>query len=165
MPLLRLLLACFLLILGALPALAQTASFDDLVRALPEGSYDDRGNVVTAMAATGDPRAVEILEALLDGNLHQLKSNDAVVFVRRSGGADLARDALDGTEYGAVPSRGSSKIKVNNGLRRVLRAAIGVLTLHHPDPSRRLAAAEAAFKAPDPDQTELLAAALQDETD
>ncbi|MGB0905437.1 MAG: urea ABC transporter permease subunit UrtB, partial [Mangrovicoccus sp.] len=81
------------------------------------------------------------------------------------GGEDLARDALTGEEYGVVARRGSSKIKVNNSLRRVLRTAIGTLTLRDPDPSRRLAAAEAAFKAADPEQAEILAAVLADEQD
>ena len=37
---------------------------------LPEGSFSDRAEVVAAIAATGDPRAAAVLEALREGELH-----------------------------------------------------------------------------------------------
>jgi urea transport system permease protein len=56
--------AVFVLIglLFTVPAGAQ--SFEDLVQTLPEGNFAERGAVVDAMAATGDERALAILEAL-----------------------------------------------------------------------------------------------------
>ena len=162
MTLARLILACFFTLWAAA---SSAQSFDDLVKALPDGSYTDRAKVIGAITGTGDDRAVDVLEALLDGNLDVLKSNDAVVVVSKKGRDEIATDALSGEDYGAIPSRGSTKIKVNNALRRDLRAAIGTLTLSSANPARRLAAANAAFAAPDPEQLTSLEQALADETD
>ena len=159
---LRLILACCVALWAAA---ASAQSFDELVRQLPEGDFADRARVVVAIAATGDERALPLLEALVEGELAELKSNDAVVLLRSVGRDDFATDALTGEDYGEVPSRGASKIKVNNQLRSTIRAAIGTITLKDPDPARRLSAAEAAFAAPDPAQAPALEAALQAEAE
>ncbi|MBL9059661.1 MAG: urea ABC transporter permease subunit UrtB [Mangrovicoccus sp.] len=159
---LRLILACCVA-LWAAAAAAQ--SFDDLVRQLPDGDFADRARVVGAIAATGDARALPLLEALVEGELAELKANDAVVLLRSVGRDDFATDALTGEDYGEVPSRGASKIKVNNQLRSTIRAAIGTITLKDPDPARRLSAAQAAFAAPDPAQAAAIETALDAEAD
>ncbi|WP_238547722.1 urea ABC transporter permease subunit UrtB [Meridianimarinicoccus roseus] len=144
---------------------AAAPGFEGLVRALPDGNFDEVEALVSAIAETGDERATGVLEALASGDLHRLKSNEAVVIVREIGGDDHAFDALSGESYGEIPRRGSSAIRVNNSLRRVVAAAVGTLTLRHPDPARRLEAAQAAFRAPDAAQTDALSAALDAETD
>lgn len=138
---------------------------EELVPALPDGDYDDRAAVIEAIAATGDDRALHVLEVLLEGDLHLLKSNSAMVELYEINRDDFARDILSGEDYGEVPRRGATKVRVNNALRRTIRTAIGIMTLQHPDPAKRLAAAEAAFKAPDTDQTDLLRTARDAETD
>lgn len=153
------------LIFATFAGIASAQDFDALVKALPEGGYDDRAEVIGQIARSGDERALETLRALLDGNLHVLDENGAVVLVRKVRGEDNAFDALTGESYGAIPRRGSSKVRVNNSLRRDLDAAIGLLTLQNPDPVVRLAAAQAAFTAANPDQSEVLEAALAEETD
>ncbi|MCR9087515.1 MAG: urea ABC transporter permease subunit UrtB [Rhodobacteraceae bacterium] len=145
--------------------LAQAQSFDDLVPALPEGGFGERAQVVAQIAATGDDRAEAVLAALLEGDLHTLKSDGTVVIVTEVGRDDVATDPVTGADRGIVERRGSSKIRVNNSLRRVLRTAIGTLTLTHPDPNRRLEAADAAFKSADPDQFEILKTVLDGEQD
>ncbi|MBE3639815.1 urea ABC transporter permease subunit UrtB [Mangrovicoccus algicola] len=162
MALLRVLLAAAI---TCAASLAAAQSLEDLVATLPEGSYDDRGAVVAQIAGTGDDRALKVLESLLEGDLEVLDSNGRVVEIRSEGRDDFATDILTGEDYGEVPSRGSSRIRVNNSLRRDIRAAMGTMTLRHPDPARRLAAAQAAFRSPDPDQAELLSEALAAETD
>lgn len=149
--------------LGA--AQTQPQGFEDLVSALPGASFNEAEVLVDAIANTGDDRAAEVLEALAAGDLHRLKSNDAVVIVRDVAGEPHGFDALTGEDYGEIPRRGSSAVRLNNSLRRTLAAAIGTLTLRHPDPARRLEAAQAAFRAPDPSQTDALASALEAETD
>ena len=104
-------------------AAASAQSFEDLVRQLPAGDFADRAKVVAAIAATGDDRALPVLDSLLEGELAELKSNDAIVLLRSVGRDDFATDALTGEDYGEVPSRGASKIKVNNQLRSTIRVA------------------------------------------
>ena len=131
----------FLAALGiTLAGMAAAQSVDELVRQLPSGSFSDRSRVVTALAATGDPRAVDVLNALVDGDLAALKSDGTVVILK----GREARVALTG-EAIADPGRNAEKVKVNNSLRRDIRAALGVLTLRDPDPAKRLSAADAAF--------------------
>ncbi len=156
----------FFVLIGLLftvPAGAQ--SFEDLVQTLPEGNFAERGAVVDAMAATGDERALAILEALSEGDLHTLDADGSVVIIREVGRTDMATDALTGADLGEVPSRASDRIRVNNSLRRVIRAAIGTITLRHPNPDRRMAAAEAAFRAADPEMVEALVEVRGDEAD
>ncbi len=158
----RLLIAAILICAGSL---ASAQSFEELVAELPDGEWEDRAGVIEAISRSGDERALEVLQVLRDGDLHTLDANDRVVFVREIGRDDFAFDALTGEAYGEIPRRGSSKIRVNNALRRALDAAIGRLTLGHPDPDRRLAAAEAAFEAADPAQADALEEALLREED
>ena len=155
---LRACLLALLLPLFAAPASAQTPDFDALVTSLPEGSYSARGAVVGAIALTGDPRAEAILTALLDGALGVIEATGQVVIL-----APAPADALTGTPLTDAEAASAEKIRVNNGLRRDIRAALGILTLSDPDPAKRLAAADAAFRAPDAAQYELLDAAFQRE--
>ncbi|MEI4486136.1 urea ABC transporter permease subunit UrtB [Frigidibacter sp. MR17.14] len=162
MRLLRALLAGLILACAGLPALAQSSpqSFDDLVKALPEGSYSERGATVEAIARTGDARAEAVLAALLDGALGLVEATGQVVTTGPG-----AADALTGAPVDKATADAADRIRVNNSLRRTIRAALGVLTLGSPDPAKRLAAAEAAYRSPDPEQVEPIAAAIAAETD
>ena len=59
MRLIRLVLICLML-----PAAALAQSFDEIATLLPEGDYGERAERVTALAASGDPRAEALLSAL-----------------------------------------------------------------------------------------------------
>jgi urea transport system permease protein len=145
------------------PAAAET--LEELVAELPEGGFSDRAEVVTAIAATGDERAAAVLEALGAGELHQRKADGMVLRVAGRRNDQQGFDVLTGAELGSVPARSTEAIKVNNSLRRAIRAAVSTLTLMHPDPARRLSAADEAFRSADPEQREALEFALQQETD
>ena len=69
--LVALLLALLSTALATQPAFAQTddATFGSLVNALAPGNFRDREAAATALTATGDPRAVAVLQTLLDGDL------------------------------------------------------------------------------------------------
>ncbi len=156
-------LLTILFLLAALPLRAQ--SFEELLLQLPEGSYSDRAAVAAAIAATGDDRAAGVLEVLAEGNLHILKSDGSIVEIRDVNGDDIAFSALDGTEVGEIGRGDTDKIKVNNGLRRDLRALLGSMSLLNADPNKRAEAAQAVFKDGDPGQIELLDSAIAAETE
>ncbi len=147
---------------SALPLAAQ--SFDDLLTRLPQGSFSDRATVVSALAATGDLRAAAVLDALGAGELHVRPSDGALLRVTGRGTNLRGTDVLTGDAVEVAP-RSTEAVRVNNSLRRTVRAAMGVLTLRDPDPMRRLNAAEAAFRAPDPEQLEAIDLALDAEDD
>lgn len=159
--LLRLLTLFFLMI--ALPAKAGT--LEDLLARLPAGGYDDRAKVVEDIAATGDARAVPVLEALGGGNLRQIRETGQVVRVEKVKRRYKAFDALTDAEVGTFRGSKTRKIKINNGLRRTIAAAIGTMTLMSPDRDRRLDAARQALKTGDPRQIDALDRAIGVETD
>ena len=150
---------------GGTEARAQDDTLRDLINALGKGNYSDTEKQVNAIAATGDSAAVPALEALVDGNLY-LRKSDGVVFITEKAGSNYRLiDPLTGETAGEEPSGALEKIKVNNKLRRVIRAAIGGLTLMSPDAATRRAAAEVIFQSRDPESIELIDAALEQETD
>lgn len=154
-----------LLALGAPRAWAQDMSaLRPLVDALGKGSFDDTQRQVSALAATGDPAVVPALEALSDGDLYIRKSDGRAVVAKRSGTSYRLKDPLTGEDLGEVSRGGADKIRVNNRLRRTIRAALGGLTLRAGDPAVRLSAADAMFKAQDAEAIPALDAALAAET-
>jgi urea transport system permease protein len=161
------LIALAALLLGSCggPAAAQ----DDLaarLAALGTGGFEETEAAVMALAATGDPRGAPVLRALSDGDLYVREADGAVVIGRRAGGRNLAvSDPLSGESLGEVGGRELKKIRVNNRLRRVIRAAIGNLTLLSPEASVRLTAAKTIARAPDAEALGILDAALQSERD
>jgi urea transport system permease protein len=159
---LRLILLCLALML---PRAAAADTLEDLMVLLPQGEFSDRAAVVTRIGRTGDPRAADVLDALLDGELHQRNADGRLVRVSGARNAQRATDVLTGEDLGPVAARSTTPVRINNALRRTIRSALSMLTLAHPDPARRMAAAEAAFRSPDPDQIEALAAAEAEETD
>ena len=154
----RLALGFLILLLASLPVRAQ--SVDELLRQLPEGGYSDRAAVVAQLAATGDTRLVPVLQALEGGDLNVVVETGAVVTIRRAGDAVEITDALTGEALGEVARDGVERIRVNNSLRRAIRAAIGQLTLLSPTDSVRLSAAQAMFQAADPENIPLLEEAI-----
>ncbi|WP_417766909.1 urea ABC transporter permease subunit UrtB [Stappia sp.] len=137
----------------------------ELVNALAKGSFSDTEKQVGRLAETGDPLVVKALEALSEGDLYVRKSDALVVVGKRSGGAYALTDPLTGADLGALSGSALDKIRVNNRLRRSIRAALGGLTLRAPDPVIRAQAAEAIFKARDADAIPALEAAIAAETD
>ena len=69
---------------------------------LPDGSFGERAEVVGAIAATGDPRAAALLEALGEGELHARKADGAIVRVTGRGSKAQGFDPLTGAELGPV---------------------------------------------------------------
>ncbi len=155
-----------LLALWLLPAAAaaQDGGFDALIEGLAAREFAAKVEAIDALARSGDARAEEILRALLDGRLFRVKADDRIVYADRIEGGYRLADPLTGAESGEAGRRDVKKIKANNKLRAILRGAIGALTLRHPDPARRAAAADAMFGTAGPEAAAALAAALETET-
>lgn len=154
-------------VLLTLPAHAQTADADlsVLVDALAPGNFKDREAAIGALAATGDQRVVPVLETLLEGELYFDEATGKVVFTSASGGKGDISDPVTGAALPDLAEDGLEKVKVNNGLRRVLRTAIGQMTLLSQDSGVRLFAAQSVLRDADPAQLELLDSAITAETD
>ncbi len=170
MTLLRM-ITTLMVVLGALlittPAHAQIADAEltPLVDALAPGNFKDREVAIGVLAATGDQRAVPILETLLEGELYFDEASGKVVFTSASGGKGTISDPVTAAEIPGLADVKLDKVKVNNGLRRVLRTAIGQMTLLSDDPGIRLSAAQSILRDADPAQLELLDSAIAAETE
>jgi urea transport system permease protein len=121
--------------------------------------------IVKDLAALGDPLVNPALTALADGNL-QVRKTDSAIFIIRDGAAGVVLiDPVTGKEAGGAAKTDIQKIKVNNGLRRIIRDSLGNLTLQSPDPATRLQAALTIFRNSDASQLAALDAAIASETD
>ncbi|KQX40027.1 urea ABC transporter permease [Devosia sp. Root436] len=160
-------LATLIILLGAVPAYAQLVDTEltSLIDALAPGSFKDREAAIGTLVATGDQRVVPILETLLEGELYFDEPSGKVVFTTQPGGKGDLTDPLTEAELAPLTGDNLEKVKVNNGLRRVLRTAIGQMTLLSENSSVRLSAAQSILRDADPAQLELLDSALAAEAD
>ncbi|MDE3081573.1 MAG: urea ABC transporter permease subunit UrtB, partial [Paracoccaceae bacterium] len=141
---------------------AGAADFAKLVNALPHGSYHERADVVREIGKTGNPRAVEVLQALANDDLKVMADGTVVIVDDKTG---AAVGAVEGASLGTPSADSLTRVRVNNMVRRAIRTATGMLTLRSPDPAKRLAAARDALRSASPDQIEALDAAIGAETD
>ena len=140
---------------------AQSGQAGEALALLASGNYDSIRRGVTALAASGDPHAAAILEALQNGRLYV--SVDHVLYVKGDDGkfstAQTGKPAPD------VMSSGLKLVRVNNPVRSAIDAALGQLQLFSPDAATRLHAAEAVFESHDVAALPTLEKALAKETD
>ena len=141
---------------------AAAPSYEALVLQLGNGGFDDKIKAVETLTATGDARAIPVLQAMMDGNLYAYENQ---VFIAESGARDAKlRNALTHGDA-SITAATANRVTVNNRLRGILRGALGALTLFSPDPALRASGAAALFRSRPPEMAEPLAAALAKETD
>ena len=152
----RLLIAAliFCLSLGALPALALDKA---VVDRLAFGDGDEKVTAIAALVAEGDVAALELLQALADGDVQTAGKRVLVV----KGGQ--AVDVNTGEKIDLPAER--DDITVNNRLRREIASALAALKLISPERAVRLAAAKALNESAEPAMLPLVAKALAAETD
>src|SRR5437660_12856124 len=103
---------------GALGANAQGAQgYEAALAGFTKDSFNDTDAAIGAVAASGNPLAVQVVEALQDGRL--LFGGDKV-FIRDKGGAIL--DAATGKQAADAPTD-LKPVRLNNRLRRSVEAA------------------------------------------
>ncbi|HWA46423.1 MAG TPA: urea ABC transporter permease subunit UrtB [Hypericibacter adhaerens] len=164
----RSLLALLCLLCAGLSLLAPNARAQDmnaLVDALAPGSFKDREAAVTALAATGDPAVVPVLEALANGDLYARKSDQKVFIAKPSGTVMALTLPLTGESAGEAQKAELEKVKVNNALRSAITNVLSGLTLFSPAPEVRRQAALEVLKSGDPASLPGLERAMAKEPD
>jgi urea transport system permease protein len=139
---------------------ARADSGEDAMTAMASTSFESVRQGVAALALSGHPRALVILNALQGGKLFMRP--DKVLFIKNDDGtfAEAATGAA-----ADVPASALKPVRVNNAVRGEIDAALGGLRLFAPDPSARRDAAEAVFLSHDPAAIPALNRALAKETD
>ncbi|WP_192178875.1 urea ABC transporter permease subunit UrtB [Mesorhizobium amorphae] len=159
-------LTLLFLMASLLPSNAAEADLRAIIAKFATGTgFSATEAVVRELAATGDPLVERPLAALAEGNLYIRKADSAVFVGNESGDSVELLDPLSGQKSAEAAKADITKIKVNNTLRRVIRDALGTLTLRAKDPAVRVAAAATMFKTPDAANIEPLDAAIAAETD
>jgi urea transport system permease protein len=149
----------------ALAGAALAADLATLVGNLASGGLSEREAAITALAASGDERAVPILEALGAGQLYTRTSDKLVVIGKTEGNRLALTEAVSGKPAGNAVEADLERVRVNNRLRGTIEAAVGSLTLMSPNARTRLSAADALFKRRDATALAALDQALAAEKD
>ena len=150
--------ACWLALLTG----AQAGPYEDALTRFTADSFDETIEGINAVAASGNPRAAAIIEALQDGRL--LFSAEAKrVFIKDK--SDKLIDAATGEAVAGAGPADLAPVRLNNRLRRIIQATLGGLTLLAPDPAKRLEAAQAVFRSRDANALPTLDQAIAKETD
>ena len=137
------------------------AGLEEAVAHFASDDYADIEEGITAVAASGDPRAAAILDALQDSRLFY-SAAEKKVFIK-----DASGRLFDAATNAPVAGNGPADIDtvgINNRVRRAIDAAIGGLTLSSPDPAKRYEAAQAVFKSRETNVLPAIEAALAKET-
>jgi urea transport system permease protein len=127
------------------------------VRAMAIGESDARSAAIAQAASSGDPKAPEFFQALLDD---AVKTAGDKVFVVRDG---KAHDAASGAAV-ALPE-GAEEVVNSNRMRRELEGALASLKLLSPEPAQRAAAVREMRDSADESKLPLIEKALAVETD
>jgi urea transport system permease protein len=144
-------------------AQAAPPSADEAMGLLASGVFDQVRQGVQELADSGMPRAAAIITALQNGALYY-NPDDKVLYIRKDDGTYLV--AATGAPAPADLTDDDVKtVRVNNGIRGAMDAAMGILQLSDPDPATRMAAADAVFHSHEPGALPALDKALAKETD
>jgi urea transport system permease protein len=143
------------------PASAQAGLAGALAHFI-EDDFSETDTGITEVAASGDPRALTIIEALQDGRL-SYSAEQKKVFYRDKAGKLI--DAATGAPADGADPIDLADVRVNNRVRRALDAAVGGLSLQAADPAKRFESAQAVFKSREQSALPALDAALEKETD
>ena len=154
--------AFLLLMLACGPAFAELRA---AVNALGQAKLDGMEQAIKSVAAEPGEAKQKVLDALGEGSLYVRKSDGQVFIATSSGDGFTLTDPVTGAAAGEATKSDLSKIKINNALRRQLKAAAGGSELASADPAKRLSAAQAVLKSRDGAALPAVEEALGKETD
>jgi urea transport system permease protein len=156
------LLLLLLCLCGGFIPKAHAQSVEEALAGFTTDEYSDTDKAVTDVAASGNPRAADIIGALQDGRLY-FDADAKKVYMKDKSGA--LQDAATGTAASDVSADDLSAVRLNNRLRRTVDAALGGLTLLSGDPGKRFDAAQSVFKSREESALPTLETAIAKESD
>jgi len=139
--------------------LAQARPSPELVMQIATGDNDAKIAALNAIAASADPEARPLLEALRDDNLKSLAGKQAIIY-----DGETATDAITGAKLTKVPEE-LDDVVTNNRVTSALEAALAALDITSTDRDTRLQAVKHLQDSPDPAILPLLDKALTTEKD
>jgi len=149
-------------VLIAAAAPAHAGPYEDALPKFTTDEFDDTIDGINAVAASGNPLAAPLIQALRDGRL-LFSAAQKKVYIKTAD--DKVLDAATGKPIAGTPPDDADNVRLNNRVRNIIDAALGSLTLMASDPSRRYGAAQAVFKSRDESALPALDKALAAEKD
>jgi urea transport system permease protein len=157
-PYLRALRALIVLV-GVAAATAMAAISTDAIRDIALGDGDAKVTAIRALAVSGDPVALPLLQSFLDGDVHTVDDKQ-VLLVK----GDSATDLLTGKTVTPVPTA-LDDVVINNRLRREIGSAMAALRLTSGNRAERYAAAKELQNGADENLLPAITAAVGKESD
>lgn len=159
--------SCFLsgLVLIGVMGAAAAAGFDEGLTLIRENRFTSIEQGVERLTSSGDPRALAVLTALLEGRLYLRKGEERLVTGREVGDSFQISDPLSGEDLGRAEKSEFKRLAINNKLRTQIRRALAGLSLSHPDPATRLAAVNEMLDKMDAEALALLQERIKSESD
>ncbi len=111
--------------------------FAAAVSNLATGGFADKEQAAARLVELGHPRAIAVLQAMLNGELYTAAADRTVIGLVEGDGFRLF-DAVSGDGLGTARKDDIRKITLNNRLRVYLRGAIARLSIADDDPAVRL---------------------------
>ncbi len=119
---------------------AEENLFESVSFKLTTGGYSDRAEQIEQLAVIDDPRVLPVFKKMLKSKLYFIKKTKQLVFIEKTEEGYNTTSIIDSKPAGLFPKNKLKKVKVNNKLRRMLRAYIAQLSLKSTDVSVRKAA-------------------------
>lgn len=133
-------------------------------------SFKDKTTAINSIADSGNPIAITVLEALLDGKLYYHKKNKDIIVIQDIGSKsyDLKNPITNfslGEKTSKQLKKEYKKVGINNKLRGVLNEKLAALTIFSDDKKIRLSAARNMLKNPSSSTVDVLRKAVLQEKD
>ena len=143
---------------------AATARADDPFAPIAATNFDVVAQGVQALAASGNPRAGAVLDALRDGRIYAWKwpRPDAPLFIKTDNGFVDARTGEPASAPSPVNLR---RVIANDSVRGAIETAEAMLGLFSAETTARRKAAGALYQSADPASLPLIDKALAKESD
>jgi urea transport system permease protein len=141
---------------------AHAATLDEALTSFTADDFDQTEAGISAVAASGNPRAEIILRALQNGQL-MFSAAQKKVYIQDD--ASKLFDAATGAPVPGAPPDDLDTVRINNRLRGTIDAALGTLTLLSKNPDTRYKAAQAVFKSHEASALPTLDKAIAQESD
>lgn len=127
-------------------SVSATMTFETVTAQLTTGSYSDRGKVIDTLATIDDERVLAVFKKMLKSKLYFIKKTKQLVYIEKTDDGYKTVFIVNNKPGGLYAKRKLKKVKVNNKLRRMLRAYIAKLSIKSTDDAVRKAAVKQMLK-------------------
>ncbi len=139
--------------------------FTESLNSINVKNFKAKQKAIEDFSTLDDERVLPVLQAILKAELFYRKKDKLIVYAVKQDGLYKISNVVNGEVLDEVKKKKIKKIRINNRLRRVLRASIANLSLASKDVAVRISALNEVLKKIDDDSVVLLKTRLEKETD